>query len=160
MKDSSSKGISIVEIIIAAGIIAVSIVGIVGAIQIYLTIVYQNAREAQAVLLLDETAEALQYMRDTGYQTHIGSQVLGESYTIFWNGTGYEFSTSTVSLLYDMTRTVVFEEVRRDGSDQITESGGTIDEDTRKAVITISWPYKEEFKSIQSEVLIHNIYEN
>lgn len=160
MKDSSSKGISIVEIIIAAGIIAVSIVGIVGAIQIYLTIVYQNAREAQAVLLLDETAEALQYMRDSGYQTYIGSRTLGESYSVFWNGTGYELATSTISLTYDMTRTVVFEEVRRDGSDQITESGGTIDEDTRKAVVTISWPYKEEFKNLQSEVLLHNIYEN
>ena len=71
-KNSFSKGITIVEIVVAAGIIAVSVVGIIGAIQVYLKVVYQNTREAQAVLLLDETAEAVQYLRDRGFDEYIG----------------------------------------------------------------------------------------
>jgi Tfp pilus assembly protein PilV len=160
MKNSFIKGISIVEIVIAAGIIAVSVVGIVGAIQIYLKVVYQNTRETQAVLLLDETAETLQYFRDKDFEENIANKNIGESYTIFWNGTGYEFATSTITLPYNMTRTVVFESVRRDSSDQLVSSGGSIDTDTKKAVITISWPYKEETKTLTSELLLHNIYEN
>ncbi|MEY4440793.1 MAG: hypothetical protein RLY49_419 [Candidatus Parcubacteria bacterium] len=160
MKNSFIKGISIVEIVIAAGIIAVSVTGIVGAIQIYLKIVHQNAREAQAVLVLDETAEALQYLRDEGYSTNIESNPLNTEFSIFWNGSGYELGTSTITLSYEMTRTIQFEEVRRDGNDEIVSSGGVVDPDTRKAVITIEWPYQGQTKTISSEMLIHNTYEN
>jgi Tfp pilus assembly protein PilV len=159
-KNSFSKGITIVEIVVAAGIIAVSVIGIIGAIQVYLKIVFQNTREAQAVLLLDETAEAIQYLRDEGFDEHIANKDLNTEYSIYWNGSGYEFGTGTIALPYEMTRTVSFDEVRRDSSDQIVTSGGTVDDDTRKAIITITWPYKDEVKTLSSEVLIHNIYEN
>lgn len=160
MKNSFIKGISIVEIVIAAGIIAISVTGVVAAIQIYLKIVYQNTRESQAVLLLDETAEALQYLRDASYQTNIADIPTGTPYTVFWDSTIYKLATSTITLQYDMTRTVTFEDVYRDGSDQITVGGGTEDVDTKKATITIAWPYKEETKTLTSELLIHNMYEN
>ncbi len=160
MKNSFKKGVSVVEIIIAAGIIAVSVVGIVAAIQIYLKIVYQNTRETQAVLLLDETSEALQYLRDESFSTNIDNKTLNTVYTIFWNGTGYEIGTTTITLPYGMSRTVTFENINRDGSDQIVSNGGSTDEDTKKAVITIQWPYKEETKTLTSELLIHNLYEN
>lgn len=160
MKNSFIKGISIVEIVIAAAIIAVSVTGIFGAIQIYLKIVQQNAHKAQAVLLLDETSEAIQYLRDEGYDSYIASNSFNTEYSIFWNGSGYELGTSTITLPYQMSRTVRFEEIRRDSSDQITSSGGTVDSDTRKVIITINWPYKGEIKTISSEMLIHNTYEN
>lgn len=159
MKHSASRGISIVEIVVAAAIIATSVVGIVGAIQIYLKITYQNSRETQAVLLLDETAEVLQYLRDVSYATNIDASTEGTEYTVFWNGTGYELATSTITLPYDMTRTVVFSEVERDGSDQIAVSG-TDDESTKLATITIAWPYKGETSTISSEMLIHDLYAN
>lgn len=159
MRSSSKRGISIVEIIVASAIIAISVIGIVGAIQVYLKIVFQNTRETQAVLLLDETAEALQYMRDDSFSTHFDPIIFGDTYTIFWNASGYELSTSTVYLPYEMTRTVVFSEVERDVNDQITASG-TVDPDTIKANVIITWPYREEVKSISSEMLIHNMYEN
>ena len=159
MRVSSIKGISIVEIVVAAAIIATSVVGIVGAIQVYLKIVYQNARETQAVLLLDETSEALQYLRDDSYSGNIATAVVDDEYTLFWNGTAYELGTSTITLPYDMTRTIVFAEVERDASDQIVVSG-TNDDSTRKATITIEWPYKEEVKTISAEMLIHDMYAN
>lgn len=159
MTPSLKRGISIVEIVIASAIIAISVVGIIGAIQVYLKVVYQNTRETQAVLLLDETAEALQYMRDDSFSTHFDSITPGNTYTIFWNASGYELSTSTVMLPYEMTRTVVFLEVERDANDQISSSG-SVDDDTLKAAITIAWPYKEDLKSITSEMLIHNTYDN
>lgn len=159
MIPSPKRGISIVEIIVASAIIAISVVGIVGAIQVYLKVVHQNTRETQAVLLLDETAEALQYMRDDSFSTHFDSITFGNTYTIFWTASGYELSTSTISLPYDMRRTVVFSEIERDANDQITNSG-TVDDGTIKAAITISWPYKEDLKNITSEMLIHNTYDN
>jgi Tfp pilus assembly protein PilV len=159
MRASSSKGISIVEIIVAAAIIGTTVIGIVGAIQVYLKIVHQNARETQAVLLLDETAEALQYLRDDSFSGHIATAIAGDEYTLFWNGTGYELGTSTITLPYDMTRTVVFSEVERDASDQIVTSG-TEDDSTRLATITVEWPYKEEIKSISAQMLIHDMYAN
>ena len=159
-KNSFSKGITIVEIVVAAGIIAVSVVGIIGAIQVYLKVVHQNTREAQAVLLLDETAEVVQYMRDKGFDEYIGNKDLNTEYSIYWNGLGYEFGTGTIALPYEMTRTVSFDEVRRDSLDQIVSSGGTVDDGTRKATISITWPYKDEIKTLSSEMLIHNTYEN
>jgi Tfp pilus assembly protein PilV len=160
MKYSFIKGISVVEIIIAAGIIAVSVTGIAGAIQIYSKIVYQNTRQAQAVLALDEGAEAIQYLRDTSFQTHIELATINQEYSIYWNGTGYELGTTTILLPYDMTRTVSFDEIERDTQDQIVLSGGTVDSNTKKAIITITWPYKDETKTLVSEMLVHNTYEN
>lgn len=154
------KGISIVEIVIAAGIIAVSVTGIVGAIQIYLKIVHQNAREVQAVLFLDETAEVLQYLRDINYDLYFNQTNTGTNYTVFWDGSGYALATSTIVLPYEMTRTIVFENILRDSNDQIVSSGGSVDINTKKAIITMSWPYKGEIKTISSEMLIHNMYEN
>lgn len=156
---SSQRGISIVEIIVASAIIAISVVGIVGAIQIYLKIVHQNTRETQAVLLLDESAEALQYMRDDSFGTHFEDLDFDDTYTIYWTGTGYELSTSTVELPYQMTRSVVFSEIERDSNDVISGSG-TVDENTIMATITIAWPYKEDQKTLISEMLIHDTYEN
>lgn len=157
---NSLKGISIVEIIVAAGIIAVAVTGIVGAIQVYLKIVHQNAREAQAVLVLDETAEVLQYLRDKSYNTYFDQTDSDTSYTIFWNGSGYAMATSTIILPYEMTRTITFQEVLRDSNSQIVSSGGSVDTNTKKAIITISWPYQGETKTVSSEMLIHNMYEN
>lgn len=154
------RGISIVEIIIAAGVMGVSIVGITGAIQVYLKIVYQNTREAQAVLYLDETAEILQYLRDVSYSTHFEDFDEEQEYTVFWNGTGYEMSTSTVTLPYDMNRSVQLLSVARDSSDQIVETGGTIDTQTTKAIVTIAWPYADGVETVSAEVLIHDLYEN
>ena len=160
MKTSSfKKGFSIVEIIIAAAIIGVSVVGIVAAIQVYLKIVYQNTRETQAVLLLDETAEALQYMRDDSFANNYGSINYIDTYTIFWNGSGYQLSTSTIELPYQMTRTVVFAEVKRNGDDQISPIG-TTDDRTLNATVKIMWPYKGENKDITAQTLIHDLYEN
>lgn len=159
MKHSFSRGISVVEIVVASAIIATSVVGIVAAIQVYLKVTYQNSRETQAVLLLDETSEALQYLRDDSYSAHIDSATVGQNYTIFWNGTGYELATSTITLPYDMTRTVVFSEVERDGNDQITVAG-TNDDSTRLATVTITWPYKGATSTISSQMLIHDMYAN
>ena len=159
MKTSLKQGISVVEIIVAAAIIGVSVIGIVAAIQVYLKVVYQNTRETQAILLLDETAEALQYMRDKSFSTYFASSTVGTTYTVYWSGTGYEFSTSTITLPYQMTRTVILSQVKRNSDDQIASSG-TIDPKTLKATLQINWPYKSEIKNITSEMLIHNLYAN
>lgn len=159
MSTSFKRGISVVEIIVSAAIIAVSVTGIVAAIQVYLKVVYQNTRETQAVLILDETAEALQYMRDESFSDFYGDVTFGDSYTVFWNGTGYELSTSTISLPYNMTRTVVFDQITRAGDDQISTSG-TTDPRTLKATLSIEWPYKEANEVITAEILIHDLYEN
>ncbi len=160
MKISFTKGISIVEIIISAAIIAVCVSGIVGAIQIYLTIVHQNAREAQATLLLGETAEAMQYLRDVSYEEHILNSELETDYSLNWTGTTYQLATSSIMLAYEMQRTIRFEEIMRDSSDQIVEDGGVLDQNTRKVIITVQWPYKGQTKTLTTEMLIHNIYEN
>ncbi len=159
MRNSFKKGMSIIEIVIAAGIIAVSVTGIIGAIQIYLKIVHQNARSTQAVMFLDEATDALQSIRDQDYNT-FKTLILDQEYSLFWNGVRYELATSTILLPYDMKRTIVFTEVQRDGSDSIVSSGGSIDENTRKANIKVEWYYQEKIKTISSEMLIHNLYEN
>lgn len=157
--NKKQKGISVVEIIVASAIIGISVTALTGAIQLYLKIVYQNTRETQAVMLLDETAEALQYLRDDSFVTHFENIQESTEYTIFWNGIAYEFTTSTISLPYEMSRTITFENVERDASDQLSDSG-TIDPNTKKANISITWPYANEQKTIEAELLIHNIYEN
>ncbi len=156
---STKKGISMIEIVISAGIVTITVAAIVTVIQTYLSLVKQNSIETQAVLLLDETAEALQYLRDVSFEDNFGDVNTQTAYTIFWNGSSYEMTNETIILPHEMTRKIYFTEVKRNSNDVISQNG-TTDERTIKATIVINWPSKEEQKEISSEMLIHDLYEN
>ena len=154
-----SKGFSIIEIIIASAIISTTVISIIVAINFFLKLSFTNSKEVGAVLLLEETAEAVQLIRDKGW-INISNTNPGTKYHIYWSTSDY-FTTTTPQLINDIyTRTVQFENVNRDSNDDIVSSGGNDDSNTRKVLIEISWNAFGEIKTKTSQMLIHNVYAN
>jgi len=152
-----NTGFSIVEIVVATAIIGVSVVGIVAALNSFLYLSISNTNKAQAALLLEESLEVTQYIRDKSWTGNIAILNPGTEYYILWNDIDY--SITDVPQSEKFTRILRFEKVDRDSSDNITASG---DEDpgTRKVFVDISWNESGETKNINSEYLIHDVYQN
>lgn len=157
--NTKNKGISIVEVVISSAIIAISVVGIVTALQSFLIISLGNSEKTQAVLMLEETSEVVQYIRDKGWSANINYLDDQTDYYIVWNGLDYSLTDSPQLEKGKFTRKLVFEEVYRDSNDDIVESG-TLDEGTRKVVVNIEWTGTDGSQTVSSEFLIHNVYQS
>lgn len=156
----SPKGISIVEIIISAALIAIAISGIIAAVNVFLAISVKNTNQAQAALLLEETMEVLQYLRDDTWAGNFSNINTNSDYHLDWDGVNY--STTTVAVLVNgkFTRTFNFDPVNRDSNDDIVSVGGSSDPDTYLVNVLVSWQESDGPKSVSSEFLIHNVYQN
>lgn len=154
-----NRGISIIEILVASAIITISVIGIVTTLQSFLIVSLGNSDKAQAVLMLEESLEVVQYIRDKGWETNI--EILDDEtdYYINWNGSDYLITSTPQIEKNKFSRKLVFEEVYRDVDDDIAESG-TLDAGTRKVLVTIDWTNAEGNQSVSSEFLIHDVYQN
>ena len=155
----TNKGISIIEVIVASAIIAISVVGIVTALQAFLLISLDNTEKTQAALMLEETSEVVQYIRDKGWSANIEVLDSQVEYYIVWNGLDYSLTNTPQIEKQKFTRKLIFEEVERDSNDDITSSG-TLDTGTRKVVVTIEWSNSRGDQSVSSEFLIHDVYQS
>ena len=143
-------GISLIEIIIASAIIGSVFIVLLSSIQNSVRISARSLEQTQAAFLLEEGAEASKTIRDRGWTT-VSSLILNTPYYLSWDGTEWSF-TDTPVITDEFTRTVTFEEVLRDGDDDIVAVGGTADTGTLKGTVTVSWTTREN--NIESESLI------
>jgi type II secretory pathway pseudopilin PulG len=154
------KGISIVEIIISASIISLVTLFVSLSFQVYISISNQNSKTIQTALLFEEAGEVLQFLRDKSWTDNIDTLNLNTEYQILWNGSEYSLTEDSVLIQNIYTRKIILEEVERDSSDSIVSNGGTVDPKTLKARIVISWQEAGEEKLMETETLIHNVYDN
>lgn len=155
------RGFSVAEIVIGAAIVAVAVTAVSSAWVFYSKLSGESTRTNQGALLLEEGNEALQYMRDKGWTANIANLSLNTTYYLVWNGSDYEATTTATLINSSYTRTISFTPVRRDSSDNIVSSGGTIDTGTRLATINI---YPQNATTgpaiLQGQTLVHNIFSN
>lgn len=159
VKSSKLKGISIIEVVIASGIIAVSVVGIVTALQAFLVVSLDNSDKAQAVLMLEETSEVVQYIRDKSWIENIAILDDQTDYYLVWNGLDYSLSETPQLEKGKFTRKLVFDDVERDSSDDIVENG-SIDSGTKKVTVDIIWNGSKGNQTVSSQFLIHDVYQS
>lgn len=158
-----SRGVSIVEVLVASAIIITSVVSILGVYGGLTSISVRNTAKVQAGMLLDEGAEALRFMRDVSWNTNIAPLADGVTYTLYWdysvNNYGWR-ATTTRDLIDDQfDRTFVLSPVSRDATTRnIVSSGGVVDSGTRKATITVSWFDRIGTSSKSIVMYLYNTY--
>lgn len=154
-----TRGFSVVEIIVGAAIVAVVVTGIASAWSFYEKLAGQSVRQAQADLLIEEGAEALQYLRDKGWSSNIAPLSTNTTYYIVWNGTDY-VATTTQTASNGYARTLKLAAIYRDASDNIAASG-TVDPDTLLATLS-AYPTAIATGTpvMQAQTLIHNVFNN
>ena len=141
---AGKKGISIVEILIVIAIIVIAFVALLGTVAYSLRISSLVEKENQANNLAQEVIEAVRNFRDgTDWDINgLGNLTLGAIYRLEktidvppkWT---LALGEETID---NFTRRVVFTEVRRDASDNIVESGGMIDLDSKKVTVRTNNP--------------------
>lgn len=140
---------------VAASIIATVLMLLLGSISNSVEASQRSLERTQASYLLEEGAEAVRSIRDTSWAT-IAALTNGTTYYLSWSGTAWSLTT-TPSTVDAFTRTVVLSAVSRDSTDDIVESGGTLDTDTRKVVITTTWSAQSASRSENVSLYLTNI---
>lgn len=158
------KGFSVVEIVVAAALIATVVTAAAGAWQLYLRLTTQTAGLTAAALLAEEGGEALQLLRDQSWNANIVPLALNTTYYLYWNGTAYAATTSPVLIQNAYLRTVVLGAVNRNAvtyniTSTSTSCSGNCDTNSRDAVVSVYFA-STTAPLVQSEVLINNVFGN
>ena len=143
---NNKKGVSIIEILVVIAIISIALVSLLGLAAFSLKTSTSIKETNQANFLAQEAIEAVRSFRDG---TTWDADGLGNLTT----GIAYHPDKSSDTppkwqliqgdeTVNGFTRKVNFENVQRDGNDNIIDSGGTDDPNTKKVTITISWKDK------------------
>lgn len=144
------KGISIIEILIVVAIIIIALTGLLGIATFSLKISILTKETDQANNLAQETIEAVRNFRDGTDWNNDDPNNQYDGLGVVTTGIAYHLEKSSDNPLKWMlilgeetvgsfTRKVVFNNVIRDANDNIVETGGINDPNTKKVTVTVSW---------------------
>ena len=138
----NERGFNLVEIVVAAGIISLSLVFVIATAGRSIALSHQAQATYGASVVLEEGSEAVRVVRDNAW-SDISALASGTTYYPVFDPVANAWSLSTdptngVEGIY--TRSIVPGDVFRDGSDNINPSGGgTLDPGTRSFVVNVTW---------------------
>lgn len=161
MFKNHKKGMSLIEVVIAAAIIGGSIVFIMGIYASLSSLSFRNTARIQSAMLAEEGIAALKTMRDAGWSSRIASLTVGTTYRLNWSGSYWQATTSAALIDDQFDRTFVLSSVSRDNIDSdIVTSGGTVDSNSRKVTISVSWLDGGATTTKSLESYLFNIFSN
>jgi len=151
-ENKKQKGITVVEILTIIFIFGIGISSLFGLFTLGLKNTYRAQQTTKAIALAQEAMEAAINFRDTTEWATNGFGLLSldtpyhpeiQSATSGWQ------LVSGEEIIEQFTRKIVLQEVHRDVSGDIVSSGGAVDSNTKKVVVTVTWPEQginKEFK--------------
>lgn len=132
--NGNKNGFSIIEMLVVVAILAMALTALLGMASFSLGIQGLVRQTTQADNLAQEAMEAVRSIRDNNGWNQITNGSHGLA-----NSGGYWSFSGTDNTIGVLMRTISVADVRRDASDNIVESGGVIDPDTKKIIVTVSW---------------------
>ena len=128
------KGISLVEVVIGVSLIAVSLIGLIGAYNFYFRIALKDTTFIQASFLLEEGLEVARLIRDDDWDS-IANLTSG---SFEYVNDSWQSTTTPSSIDGFFYRTFVVSDVLRDSNDDISLSG-TEDPNIKEITVNVSW---------------------
>jgi Tfp pilus assembly protein PilV len=158
-KSVKQKGMSVLEVLIGSTIITVGILALSQTYSTYVRYALTHDKKIQSTYLLEEGIEAMTLMRDSSWSTNISS-VSSATTSLYFNGTMWQFSSTTNEYIDGtFVRNVVVSPVTRDGNNRIASSG-SVDSNTRKVTVTVSYLQGSATTSDTLSKYIVNMYSN
>jgi len=153
-------GFGLVEVLIAASILSAFLVVFVATFQIFLVHSFDSVDKVQASFLLEEGIESVKFLRDKGYSEHITPLATESPYYLVFIGGTWE-ATSTEQEYIDglFERTFIVEDVKRDGADDISDTG-VVDPYTKKITVSVSWASRTGTSTESVSTYITNFHED
>lgn len=135
-----------VEIIVVVAVVMVAFTAILQLFKLQLEGERAKREELQVYALLSESLEAVRAVRDHAW-TNLSSLTLGANYYPVISGNAWTLSGTDPGPIDGFTRWITLSSVRRDGSDNIVLSGGTVDSGTLLVTSTINWESRGRTKT-------------
>ena len=160
-QQTKEQGMGIVEAIIVISIITVSFASLMGAAVFFFRAGLYAADQVQAIFLLDESAEAVRFLRDESFTTNIAPFVGTGPQHLDVDATGWTITATSTPIDNIYTRTIEITEVyRKDSDDTIVSVAAadpkTLDPGTVQLTSTVTW----KSNSISAVTYVADIYEN
>ena len=141
-KLKAEKGVLIIEVLIVITLIATVLTSLLGAAGFSLKILNSVKQTNRANFLAQETIEAVRSFRNETDWSVDGLEALTTDIEYYVQKSGSPSKwvmVEGVETISEFTRKVIFEDVMRDLNDNIVESGGVNNADTKKARVIVSW---------------------
>jgi hypothetical protein len=150
------KGSTIVEVIVAASILAVVSLAFLGAFSVLARFHQKDMDSIKGGLLAEEGLEAARLIKSGGWSVLSGIPSATTRY--FALGTSTWGVTTTPEIIDgSFYRSFRVNQVSRDSSDDIVTSGGTVDPDTILLESTVSWNWRGATTSVTYKTYVTNI---
>jgi Tfp pilus assembly protein PilV len=135
-KQNKQAGFLLVEVLIVSAIMTVAALAIIAVAQKSIYVARESLHITQANFLLEEGAEAVRVLRDSGW-SNISALNAGTDYYPTYSGTWtLSASPNTVG---NFTRKVTLTSVNRDATTQDIAISGANDTGSRLVTVTVSW---------------------
>jgi type II secretory pathway pseudopilin PulG len=146
-----NKGISLIDLLVVIAIFAIVFSIILGAISFSLSTSNLIKQTIQANNIAIETIEAVINFRDGTIWNVNGLGTLATSTDYYPQATSSKWQmVQGIENLNGFERKVILKDVMRDSNNNIVESGGNYDSDTKKVIINVSW--QERGRTHQVEI--------
>lgn len=140
----STKGISLIEIIVAIGILGFVFVSLGKLSSRAISGLQSDMLAQKATYLAQEGMEITRLLRDQSWSTNIAPLTLGTNYYFVRSSNWWAVTATSQPLIENIfSRTATPFEVQRNSSDDIVPSGGTPDPNTKRVVVRVLWGTRE-----------------
>lgn len=158
MIKKNQKGAMLIEVVIGTAVFLFVMLASAGAFTLTLAISLANTANIQSAYLMEEGLEAARIIRDSGWTVNIGNLNPNTAYYFTYNAGSWAISNQNTYIDGVFERKVFFEDVRRDSSQNIVQSGGTLDNNTKKVVVRVSWIERNATTTKSVSTYITNIH--
>lgn len=153
------SGFTLIELLVGTSVLAIVFVSLSTAYNLYVGHGLSNNRTIKAAYLLEEGVEAVKFWRDISWTANIATLTVSQPYYLYWNGTGWVSTTTSQSVDGSYLRSFKLDQVYRDGVSDIASSG-TLDPNTRKLTVSVSWTQAGTTTTRSLSTYITNLFGN
>jgi Tfp pilus assembly protein PilV len=156
----NSRAFTIIEVVVVPAILLMIVLAIMNAFTAYVKSSKNSLDTVKASYLLDEGIEAVKTFRDVSWSQKIAGNTVDVPFRISWNTDSFA-TTSAITLIDGVfDRTITLSNVYRDDSTKDISSSGTIDDNTRKVTVNVSWSNGGSTTTKSLSAYVTNMFSN
>lgn len=160
-KHFSLAGFGLVEAVVGVAVLGAFLAGIIAVAQFSLRLVASAGAELQAVSLLEEGVDAVRGLRDASWTSGIAPLALNADYWLRFSSVAWTLTSSPQPFIDGrFDRRIQVAQVLRDANDDIVSSGGSIDPNTKKITVSVSWFERGATTTQALSTYITNLFNN
>jgi len=152
-----TKGMTTVELLIALAVISIGLVYLLGSVAFYLSLLGLEKNVSQANFLAQHSLEALRSFRDSTDWTvdGLGTFLIEVPYHFEKNSSEWNLVEGSI-VENGFERKLLFYNVYRDTNDNIVDSSGVLDPDSKRILVIVSWDQKGVKRQIELVTFLTN----